>query len=88
MARYAMVDANGDVVNVVVWNGDETTWKPPAGVTMVLAEEESEPGGKFDAQSRKFTMRPKVAQLKTVEQRLAELEQVLETSKVTPISSV
>ena len=35
MARYAMVDASGLVTNVIEWDGDEATWRPPADVTMV-----------------------------------------------------
>jgi hypothetical protein len=35
MARYAMVDATGLVVNVVEWNGNTQTWQPPPDMTMV-----------------------------------------------------
>ena len=40
MPRYAMVhDASNIVVNIVVWDGREETWQPPAGHTMVLDHE-------------------------------------------------
>lgn len=36
MARYAMVDDGSQiVVNVIEWDGNEQTWKPPQGYTMV-----------------------------------------------------
>lgn len=36
MARYAMVhDESGIVVNVIEWDGNEETWGPPDGYTMV-----------------------------------------------------
>jgi hypothetical protein len=36
MARYAQVHSQYHyVANVIEWDGDEATWKPPAGYTMV-----------------------------------------------------
>jgi hypothetical protein len=36
MARYAMVHSQFHyVANVIEWDGDEATWQPPAGYTMV-----------------------------------------------------
>lgn len=32
---YAVVDADGLVVNVVLWNGEDTDWTPPDGCTLV-----------------------------------------------------
>ena len=32
---YAIVDADGLVVNVVLWNGEDTGWTPPEGCTLV-----------------------------------------------------
>ena len=32
---YAVVDADGLVVNVVLWNGEDTGWTPPDGCTLV-----------------------------------------------------
>ncbi|HHT8903073.1 TPA: hypothetical protein ACT5CR_006060 [Burkholderia cenocepacia] len=34
MSNYAVVE-DGMVVNVVVWDGDETIWQPPAGCEAV-----------------------------------------------------
>jgi hypothetical protein len=50
MARYAMVqDASNIVVNVIEWDGNEATWMPPAGHTMVLDEPPSAgPGFTYD----------------------------------------
>jgi hypothetical protein len=40
MARWAMVhDDTGYVVNMVEWDGNVKTWKPPAGYTMVEDKE-------------------------------------------------
>lgn len=33
--RYAMIDANNIVQNVVRWDGLLTTWTPPDDITMV-----------------------------------------------------
>ena len=32
--RYALINANGLVVNVSLWDG-ETEWQPPEGITVV-----------------------------------------------------
>jgi hypothetical protein len=41
MFRYAMVnDATGVVDNVCNWDGELTTWAPPAGYTMVQLGDE------------------------------------------------
>lgn len=34
MATYAIVQG-GEVINVVAWDGNETTWQPPEGTTAV-----------------------------------------------------
>ncbi|MDR8102437.1 hypothetical protein KPB04_11935 [Burkholderia cenocepacia] len=34
MSNYAVVE-DGTVVNVVVWDGDETIWQPPTGCEAV-----------------------------------------------------
>ncbi|RQR87737.1 hypothetical protein DIE09_06710 [Burkholderia sp. Bp9010] len=34
MSNYAVV-VGGKVVNIVVWNGDETIWQPPLGGQVV-----------------------------------------------------
>lgn len=50
MARYAMVeDTSQIVVNVIEWDGNTETWRPPAGYTMVEdANAEASPGYSWD----------------------------------------
>ncbi|MEB5973215.1 tail fiber assembly protein [Pantoea dispersa] len=36
MAAYAIVDQNGNVINTVVWDG-ENDWVPPEGTTVIAA---------------------------------------------------
>jgi hypothetical protein len=38
MNNYAIVE-NGLVVNVIVWEGNESTWQPPAGTQAILVPE-------------------------------------------------
>lgn len=47
MGRYAVTDAEGNIENVVVWDGT-TPWSPGAGRTLVEISEDTpaEPGGK------------------------------------------
>lgn len=35
IAPYAVIDAGNVVQNIVAWDGDATTWQPPAGSTTV-----------------------------------------------------
>lgn len=46
--RYALVNPDGDVVNVVRWDGGEG-WAPPEGLQPILVEEDAqaEPGGTY-----------------------------------------
>lgn len=38
--RYAIInDGGGWLENLVVWNGDKSTWQPPIGTRAVLASE-------------------------------------------------
>lgn len=48
MARYAVTDADGNIENVVVWDGS-TPWEPGEGKTKVEVPEgvPAEPGGKY-----------------------------------------
>jgi len=45
MSKYALIKQNatdpsiGDVVNVVVWDGDANRWQPPTDVDLVLVDE-------------------------------------------------
>lgn len=55
MARWAMVDGNGYVANVIEWDGNEDTsaggWEIPRGVVMVEEGEATEQaliGGRWD----------------------------------------
>jgi hypothetical protein len=48
MNRYAHVE-NGVVTNVSMWDG-ETSYNPPAGVTMILADESTRIGGTYDGE--------------------------------------
>lgn len=45
--RYALVDADGRVANLVVWDGNESAWAPPAGITAVPADTNAEVGGSY-----------------------------------------
>ena len=45
--RMALVDKDGNVVNVIVVEPD-TKWTPPDGVTIVPADGNAEPGGTYD----------------------------------------
>jgi len=38
--RYAIInEVDGWIENLVVWNGDTSTWQPPVGTRAVLASE-------------------------------------------------
>lgn len=45
--RWAMIQ-NGTVINVCLWDGEVTTWQPPAGVEMQLAPDHVAIGWKWD----------------------------------------
>lgn len=55
MNRYALIDANGLVTNVVRWDGSDR-WSPPDGVTLVLLDEGwgFGPGDEYDFQTGEF----------------------------------
>jgi|APGre2960657404_1045060.scaffolds.fasta_scaffold413897_2 hypothetical protein len=36
MEKYVIFNAEMQIVNIVVWDGDLSTWQPPAGCTYVL----------------------------------------------------
>ena len=44
---YAVIDGSGNVVNMVVWDGNAEHWQPPAGETAVLATPDAQIGGKY-----------------------------------------
>lgn len=43
---YAVIDKNGIVVNVVLWDG-VAKWNPPTGMTAALADDECRIGGAY-----------------------------------------
>jgi hypothetical protein len=48
MSNYAVVDSNGNVINICVWDG-VSLWSPPEGTTAVLCDDEpnAESGGTY-----------------------------------------
>ncbi|QNB11553.1 hypothetical protein G5S35_08150 [Paraburkholderia tropica] len=40
VARYAIIDANGNVINAVLWDGSED-WQPPDGTQAVQSDQAS-----------------------------------------------
>lgn len=50
MARYAQVHSQYHyVANVIEWDGNENTWKPPAGFDMVEDPDgQASPGGTYE----------------------------------------
>lgn len=48
--RWAMIDSATNVVtNVCNWDGLESTWTPPTGITMVLAPDNVGSGWSYDS---------------------------------------
>jgi len=75
MLRYALIDANGSVVNVVGWDG-ESDWQPPKGLRAIRDKlGEAEPEGRFDGKAFQPRVKPapEPKELGPTE-RLAELE--------------
>ncbi len=54
MARYALIDAQGNVTNAMEWGGDTEEWLPPKGHTAVLSEFATR-GWTYDARSATFS---------------------------------
>lgn len=50
--RYALVDGAQLVVNVILWDGNTSTWEAPAGTTAHLLPDDSlvGPGWTFDGE--------------------------------------
>jgi hypothetical protein len=60
--RYVIVDDDGEIVNVCMWDG-ETRWEPPAGtsvmdVSSIAQAWRAEPGGRIvDGEARQRARR-------------------------------
>jgi hypothetical protein len=50
MARYALVDSNNLVTNVIEWDGS-AQWSPPKGATLLAAAEHCTIGATWDGQT-------------------------------------
>ena len=57
LSRYAVVDDDGLVLNVLVWDG-ATSWSPPTGTVAVPVGDEVEIGGILDSRTKEFTPGP------------------------------
>ena len=56
--RYALVDKDGKIVNVVCWDG-QTDWQPPEGLTAIRDKAgEAEPEGTFDGVAFRKRVKP------------------------------
>jgi hypothetical protein len=45
--RWAMIE-NGYVINICLWDGDVTRWKPPGNIEMQLAPDFIDIGWKYE----------------------------------------
>ena len=54
--RYALI-AEHAVVNVILWDGNEATWHPEPGITVLALPDESPvgPGDLYDPDTGEFT---------------------------------
>lgn len=39
MEKYVILNDEMEIVNIVIWNGDLSTWQPPENCTYVLESE-------------------------------------------------
>jgi hypothetical protein len=39
MDRWVILNSEGKIINIVVWNGDLSTWQPPENATAVLEKD-------------------------------------------------
>ncbi len=54
MDRYAVINSQNKVVNIVKWDG-VSKWSPPAGCIVVLSEAGAGIGGTYDPNTKVFT---------------------------------
>ena len=77
MSRYAIVDTEGNVINIAEWDG-VSKWSPPENTTLVPAEDEAdaERGGTYSNGQfhRAVAPVPVATPDVTLEARLAELQ--------------
>jgi len=52
--RYAIIDGNNMVVNVVMYTGDNGPWSPPDGCIMIQSDT-ANIGNTYDPDGKKFT---------------------------------
>lgn len=50
MARYAVLNADRTVVNIIEWDGS-ADWAPPEGHSVILADDETRLRDKFDGKT-------------------------------------
>jgi len=53
--RWAIINKDYEVVNVVIWNGPATEWCPPRGHIVTQCAMEVGIGHKFDPETKRFT---------------------------------
>jgi len=57
--RYAVINADNKVVNIILWNGLDT-WQPPRGCKAIICEGLIvHPGDSYDAMTKTFIPNPK-----------------------------
>jgi len=72
MARYALINANGDVENVIEWDG-KASYTPPGGFMVVEADEHAEPGGSWDGLRFQRPVLKPFPPAETLDEKLARL---------------
>lgn len=82
MNRYALVNNDGLVINIVLWDGvvydpDESPqgWTPPEDLTPVLVDETVELGDVLDDDAEIVVKSEPVPVEPTIEERIAALEE-------------
>jgi hypothetical protein len=79
--RWALIE-KGVVVNIVKWNGDVKTWRPKDGQTAIPADNsECTIGATYDGKVFTRPVPVEVPKVKSLEERLTEVETELENWK-------